>query len=284
MAERQKAIGKLLMERTNDQMKAVADRYGLVTNGKIDLRGERVRFNHVAIDLRGFLVEECDLSGSVLTNVVGESVSFSRCVLKRVRITVEKGKKTSFRGASFDEAILDEATLGPRTLDLSESSFKNARLKNVTFNMGKLDKASFEGSQLEDVFFRSAELRGASFRVAQLTRVSFERASLDEADFTGAIFDQMEHWGEPNFDGAIISDELRYQFGIVRNPLQKLDALIANGAFDAADLDVLRSFRERHREFLSNPEVMLIAREYEDELDLALFTKVMKVLKEQVVH
>gem|GEM_PF-5108902 len=29
---------------------------------------------------------------------------------------------------------------------------------------------------------------------------------------------------------------------------------------------------------------MLIAREYEDELDLALFTKVMKVLKEQVVH
>lgn len=284
MNEKRKAIGKLLMERTTDQMQAVAERYGMITQGKIDLRGETLRFNHSGIDLRCFLIDACDLSGSVLTNVVAEGVSFSGCVLKRVRIVAEKGQRASFRDASFSNALLQEAVLGPRTLDLAGSSYRNAKLTNVAFNMGKLNDANFENAELADVYFRSAELNRASFRDARLTRVSFERAMLEGADFGGARFAQMEQWGEPNFDGAIIEDDLRYRYGIVTDPLKRLDALIENDAFGPDEVEIVRSFREKHREFLSNSQVMLIASEYEGEIETPLFVKMLKALKKDAVQ
>lgn len=277
-------IGKILMGRTADEMRAVAVRYGITADGRIDLREGRCRFNHSDLDLRAFLLEGSDLSGSVLTNCTGEDVSFARCKLKHVRISADKGKKVSFRGASFDGALFDDVTLGPRTLDLSATAYRKAKLRNATFMMGKLDDADFSGAQLEDVFFRSAELKNASFRGASLARVSFEKATLEGADFTEAEFHQMEQWGEPNFAGAEISDDLRYRYGIIRDPFQKIVELTGSSAFHPEEVDVLRSFLERHRDFLSNPEVMLIGSEYEDDIDPRLFVKMMKALKEEVVH
>lgn len=282
--EKNTAIGKVLMERTGEKMRAAAHRYGLMNEGRIDLRGNRLRFNHSELDLSDFLLDGCDLSGSVLTNCIGEGVSFGHCVLKRVRITAEKGKKSSFRNASFDDAVLEDATFGPRTLDMSGTAYRNAKLRNVTFTLGKLYASDFSGAQIEDVFFRSAELNRASFRNAKLTRVSFEKAVLKGADFTGAGFHSMEQWGEPNFDGAIISDELRYRFGIIREPLKKIDALLARGELDTEEADALRRWRSGHVDFLSNQEVMLIGSEYEDEIQPHLFARVLKALKKDLVH
>ncbi|HEX8170971.1 MAG TPA: pentapeptide repeat-containing protein [Thermoanaerobaculia bacterium] len=283
MPEKQKAVARILAAQTAQEMREIAERYDMIAGGKIDLRDTRCRFNHAEIDLKEFLLTGCDLSGSTLTNCMGEGVSFDGCRLKQVRITAEKGRKVSFQEASFNEAFLEDVTIGPRTLDLSRTMYRKARLRNVTFTMGKLFNADFTGALFEDVFFRSAELKSASFRGASLTRVSFEKATLEDADFSQAEFHQMEHWGEPDFSGAKISDDLRYRYGIVRDPSSKIVALINSGRFNQDEAAVLSAFLERNRDFLSNPEVMLIGSEYD--IDAGLFVKIMKALKEEdVIH
>lgn len=276
-----KTIGNLLVEKTQEGIKAAAAANGLLVDGKVDLRGQRARLNHSDLDLREFLFEGADLSGSDLTNCIGEGVHFDRCTLRKVRITAEKAKKVSFRGASFAGALFDDAWLGPRTLDLSGTIYTGAKLRDVTFMLGRLDGADFSGAKLVDVYFRSGELSGTSFRNASLTRVSFEKAVLAGADFTDSEFDEMEHWGEPNFDGAIISDELRYQYGIVNEPLRKIDALIARSDLGEAATAALRRLRTNYADFLSAPAAMLIGAEMDDAVPRDLFPTILKALKRE---
>ena len=47
-----KTLGQLLLEETQAGMKAAAERHGLVTGGRIDLRGAKIRFDHSDLDLR----------------------------------------------------------------------------------------------------------------------------------------------------------------------------------------------------------------------------------------
>jgi len=284
MADRHKVVGKILAAREMNEMQQIAERYGILVDSKIDLRSSRCRFNHSGLDLREFLLESSDLSGSTLTDCNAEGVSFDRCTLKHVSIIAGKGKKASFRSASFREALLDDVTLGPRTLDLSATDFRKAKLTNVTFMMGKLHDSDFSEAWLADVLFRSAELNDARFCGTSLTRVSFEKATLAGADFSDARFNHMEQWGEPDFSGARISDDLKYRFGIVREPLRRIAALSSNGSFSAEEVVVLRRFLERNRTFLSNREIMLIGSEYSDEIDPQLFIKMMKALKDEAVH
>jgi len=276
-----KALGKILVEKTLEGMKSAAQRYGLLTDGKIDLRGCKVRFDHSGLDLRQFLLEGCDLSGSRLTNTTGQDVRFDRCILRKVRIDVDKGKKASFAKASFNGAVFDDSYLGPRTLDLSGTSYREAKMNEVTFMLGKLEEADFTGADLKDVYFRSAELRGASFRNATLTRVSFERAILERADFSDATFVQMDFWGEPDYDGAIVSDDLRYSFGVVRDPRRKIDALIARADSGPELTEALRRLRDRYAGFLAHPEVLLIGSEMQDAVPPHLFPSVLKALKNE---
>lgn len=265
-------------------MKAVAQRYGMLVDGKIDLRESATRFNHAGLDLREFLLEGSDLSGSRLTNCTGEAVCFDRCVFRKVWIGAEKAAKVSFRNASFVGAIFRDATLGPRTLDLSSTIYRNARLTEVNFRLGKLEGAEFGGAELENVYFRKALLAGCSFRNARLRRVSFEGADLRGADFTGAVFEQMDFWGEPNYEGAIITDELRYSFGLVTDPLRKVDLLIKRGELGPESTDALRNLRDRYTSFLSSPECMLIRHELEDVIPLHLFPLILKALKKEIIQ
>ena len=271
----------LLGERTQDGMTAVAERHGLLTDGKIDLRGAKVRFNHSDLDLRNFLLEGCDLSGSRLTNCIGEGVSFASCTLKKADIYPAKGKKVSFRGASFAGAVIEHSEIGPRTLDLSGTSYRGAALTEVTFMLPKLEQADFTGARIRDCYFRRGILRGVSFRGATLTRVSFEHATLEGADFTDATFDQMDYWGEPNYEGAIISDDLRYRFGEVKEPGTRVDALIARGILGEEETDALRRLRDRYSDLLSYPEAMFIGHEMEDAVPPHLFGKILKALKDE---
>lgn len=277
--DKRKALGKLLVEKTHQGMRAAALRYGLLSDDKIDLRGVKLRFNHFDLDLREFLLEGADLSGSTLTNCVGEGVSFRRCILKNVQLHAAKAKKISFRGASFDDALIDHADIGPRTLDLSQATFRGARLTEVTFMLPKLEGADFTGAQITDSYFRRGLLAGASFRSARLTCVSLEQAALEGADFTDATFERMEFWGEPNYEGAIISDELRFRYGEVKEPGPRVDALIARGVLGPEATEALRRLREQFPSLLSYPECMLIGFEVETAVPPHLFGTILKALK-----
>lgn len=275
-----RSLGRVLIEKTQAGMLAAAERHGLLVEGKIDLRGRRVKFEHTDLDLSAFLLEGADLTGSLLTNCSGEKVSLRACKLKNVRIECVKARKTSFLGASFDEALLESVYLGPRTLDLSKTSYRGARLTDVTFMLARLPEADFTGARLTDCSFRRGILDGASFRGATLTRVSLEEATLVGADFTDAELHRMDQWEEPNYQGAIISDELRYQFGVVRDPARRVDALIESRALGAEATEGLQRLKAQFSDLLSYPECLLIGRELEEAIPPHLFAGILKALKD----
>lgn len=273
-------VGGILAETSLPAMKEVARRHGLLTGeGRIDLRARKVRFRHASLDLREFLLDGCDLSGSHLVNCNGEDASFRGCILERVHIEAVKATKVSFRNANFDGARLSDAYLGPRTCDLTSSSYRAANLTNVTFMLPRLEAADFSEAVLADVYFRSGRLAGTSFRGARLTRVSFEQASLVGADFTGATFDQMALWGEPDYEGAVIEDRLRYRFGLVKQPRRRVDALIASGALGDEATAALCRLRDEFAELLSHPEAMLIDDELRSAVASDLFPTILRALK-----
>lgn len=231
-------------------------------------------------DISGQSFEGQDLTGSVFQDCEATGASFRGCLLKKVEIRCSPGRKVSWRGVSFENARLEYVTLGPRTLDLSDACFKGARLKNVEFRLGKLPGADFERAQLKDVALRQAWLERVRFCGARIHKVSFEEARLVGADFTGAEFFHQDWWGEPDYTGAIISDELRYQFGEVSQALPKIERLIETQELSPEITQGLLGMVERHRDFLSSPEVLLVDREFSDFLNRQQFVQVLKALKQ----
>jgi uncharacterized protein YjbI with pentapeptide repeats len=275
---KQQVVGKLLALRATEEMRDYARKHDLLTEGRIDLRGERVRFSHSDLDLTRFLLAGANLSDSELLNCNGEGVSFEGCVLKKV--TIEAKRPRSFVGADFSRCEIHDSSFGRATLDLSRSVFRGAVLKGVEFILGRLGGASFEDARLSDTLLRRSVLDQASFRGAVLKRVSFERASLQGTDFREAHFDQMEHWGEPNFDGAVIADDLRYRYGIVGEPLRRLDLVLDGGEFSTAERQALKAFRSAVADFVGNGRpVMLIASEFAHVIPEELFVRVLKQMK-----
>jgi hypothetical protein len=128
---------------------------------------------------------------------------------------------------------------------------------------------------------RNANLEGASFRDATLERTNLEKAALKGADFTGATFREMEKWGEPDYAGAIIADELRYRFGVVRDPLQRLQAVIEGGRWSETERQAIQQLIGRVRDFATGaPDAMLIEGEYRDVIAPELFRRVLKAAKQ----
>lgn len=275
-----RAVGDILIKTNVAAMKEVAHHCGLLTAGdKIDLRGRKVKFRHTGLDLRELVLDGCDLSDSSFVNCIGETASFRNCILRKTRIAAEKAAKVSFRGASFDGATIAESYLGPRTVDLSGTSYCGATLSEVTFMLSRLVGSDFSGAVLTDVYFRSGLLNDVKFRGARLTRVSFEQATLVGADFTGATFEEMEFWGEPNYEGVTIDDELRYQFGEVREPRRRIEALIESGELGEDTTAAARAMSDAFADLLSYPEAMLIGREMERVAPPHLFRRILKALK-----
>ena len=52
---------------------------------------------------------------------------------------------------------------GRHALDLSRTTFRGARLNEVTFMLAKLEGADFTGARITDCYFRRGILTGASF-------------------------------------------------------------------------------------------------------------------------
>lgn len=276
-----KILGKLAVAKTTEEMLSIAASHRFLVDGRIDLRGAKMQFDHEELDLSKFLFGASDLSGSKLRNCHAALVSFADCQLNRVRITAEKGVRSSFSGCSFDGAAIEQSHLGPKTLDLSGSTFRAASIIGTTFMLAKLGGADFSDALLKDVMLRSADLGGASFRGVKLERVCLENAGLIGSDFTGATFVQMEQWGEPDFTDAKISDDLRYQYGIVADPVQKINHIVASNRFSEAEIEEIRRFQENIFDFAASaPEVMLIGAEYQGVISMSLFCRLMKSMKE----
>jgi uncharacterized protein YjbI with pentapeptide repeats len=274
-------LAQLLVAKTTDECVSVAAKHNILRDGLVDLAGRRVQFNHRDLDLRRFRLEGADLSGSNLINPEAAGVSLRDCVLTNIKITVEPGKKGSLRSAVFDGARIQDADIGPRTLDLSGASFREAQLVRVTFRMGALPGTCFERAWLSDVMLRSANLEGAIFSNATLERTNLEKAALQGANFTGAHFREMERWGEPDYTGAIIADEVRYSFGVVRDPVERLRAVIGSSQWSVTEKQAIERLISRVRGFATDaPEAMLIEDEYRDVIEPQLFRRVLKVAKQ----
>lgn len=199
--------------------------------------------------------------------------------MKNVDIHCKPGKKASWQGVSFEDARLEHVVFGPRTLDLSQACFRGARLTSVQFRLGKLQDADFERAHLKDVHFREGWLDNVRFCGARLHKVNFEQARLVGADFTGAEFFHQDWFEEPDYTGAIISDDLRYQFAEIKQALAKMERLIESGELGPAITQGLVAMVGDHRDFLSSPELLLVHREFAQYFDRQQFVQLLKALK-----
>ncbi len=279
MNTRSKNVARLLLSKTRDEFLHAGQRHGLIVDGKIDVRGEAVRFEHTDLDLSIFLFEETRFGTSRFTNCSAERVSFRRCLFREVRFECKGTQKRSFANCDFSGSVLRDCYFGPATLNLAGASFESADLRDVTFMLGRLAGARFKDAKLKDVALRSAVLHRADFRGATLDRTSLEKADLRDADFTDAIFHQMDFWGEPDYTGATIADELRYRFGIVTQPYQRLQQLLNRNVLTESDDQTARTLLDRIPSFKGVPEGMINYDELGAGIELASFVRVLKALK-----
>lgn len=210
-----------------------------------------------------------------------EGRSFRGSRFTQMQILAPKAERSSMARTNFEGCRFTDCVIGPGTLNLEATVWRNAALREVRFDFAHLAGADFTGAALTNVYFRSGDLRGVSFRSAKLRKVSFEKAVLQGADFTGAEFFKMDFWGEPDWSGAIISDELRYQFGELQDPMRRVESAILSPTIDPAVRDALARLKAHHADLLSAPACMLIGRELTDIIAPELFPLVLKTLKEQ---
>jgi uncharacterized protein YjbI with pentapeptide repeats len=245
-----------------------------------DFRGKPVQFKARDLDLSTYLLERSQITNSSFLNCMGEGANFDGATLLDVRIEAAPGYKVPFADASFNSARLDNVHFGPRGLDLSRASFAHARLTNVTFKLASLEGADFSSAILKNCLFTRGHLNDCAFRTSTLVRVSFEGAVLSGADFTGATFKNMDFYGEPDYTGAVISDELRYAFGIVTEPRRRFETLMHLPDIDVEIRDAARKVSETYPSSLDAPEAMFVGSEMKDIVPAEIFARLMKALKE----
>ena len=217
--------------------------------------------------------------GDCLLNPVRPAV-FEHCSFTDVKFEAARGAKASLAGTRFSHCELDNCYFGPATLDLRGTSFAGCKLDGVTFMLGKLAGSDFSGAVLKNVALRRADLTGASFRGATLKRVSFERATLLEADFTDCTVLQGDFWGEPPWDGAIVSDDIRYSFAIVKTPVLVIEQLLELHDYSVSQRQHLHQLRDWLLGWAPNsPEVMIAHRELANVFDKDNFIWLLKQLK-----
>lgn len=275
-----KQAGKIAAFRTIDEMRNVAAKYDALDNGRVDFRGAIAQLRLSGVDLSQFLFEGANLSGSTFINCCAADSSFRNCVLNNIRIANESGHTTTWENADFSEATISNSFFGPRTLILQGVVFRGAIIRDSKFSMANLQRSDFSRAILSNVELRNADLTSARFVGASLESVCLEKSRLKDTDFTNVQMTKMENWGEPDFTGAMIADDVRYRFAIVANPITSLQRAIEQ-------IDATREERQRGEAFVDAvrtfaddaSDAMLIYDEYADVLDLALFVRIVKAAK-----
>ena len=124
---------------------------------------------------------------STLQNDRREAPRFDGAVLKGMRFT------GIFDGASFKNADLTYARMGPHDTRMDISSFPHNFFRGCDFSNARVIDADLYEASLVMANFKNADLRGSGF-----VRADFTRADLTGADLTGADLT------EANMDGAIL--------------------------------------------------------------------------------
>jgi uncharacterized protein YjbI with pentapeptide repeats len=169
----------------------------------VDLSGARLEgANLSGASLDRSVLTRTDFSGANLTGVSfmrpsvfstlqydrREAPIFDGAVLKGMRFT------GIFDGASFKNADLTYARMGPHDTRMDISSFPHNFFRGCNFSNAKVIDADLYEASLVMSNFSGADLRGTSF-----VRADFSRADLTNADLTGADVT------EANFEGAILT-------------------------------------------------------------------------------
>ena len=118
-----------------------------------------------------------------------EAPRFDGAVLKGARFT------GIFDGASFKNADLSYARMGPHDTRMDISSFPHNFFRGCDFTNARVTDADLYEASLVMANFSGSDLRGSGF-----VRADFTRANLTGADLTGADMT------EANLDGAIFKD------------------------------------------------------------------------------
>jgi len=170
---------------------------------------------------------------------------------------------------------------GPRTLDLAEAQFVDCQLVSTSFILASLPNARFERSTLRDVRFRNGKLVNALFSQSTLERVCFEGATLTGASFVGCQFVDAGYWGEPPWHDAIVPDEVRFSFGLVREPAATVARLVRSGGFSAEEAAALQPLIPWIQGWAAEvPEAMIRFDEVGDLVSFPMFVKLMRRIKD----
>ena len=275
-----KDLSNILAASSMETLLSVAADRGTLIDGKVNLSGCTVKFDHRFLDLSRFVFDDTNLSGSRFSSCTAEGAHFKGCNFKDVRFSCEGVNKATMDGAIFTRCSLKGTYFGPATLSLNGVIFENSKFKDVTFMYGALSKSKFIDCSLSDVYFRKGDLTASVFEKCILERVSFEGANLDNVEFKGSKFLDISHWGEPDFSKAIIEESIKYSFGIIKKPYDSILDAIASGHFSKKEIEYLEDFSKDIKDcFADAPEAMLLYEEFKDYMPLSLFTKLIKFLK-----
>ena len=143
-----------------------------------------------------------DFSGADMTGVsfmrptVFSTLQYDRREAPRFDGAVLRGMRFTgiFDGASFKNADLSYARMGPHDTRMDISSFPHNFFSGCDFSNAQIIDADLYEASLVMADFTGADLRGTSFVRADFTRANLTGADLGGADITGA-----------NFDGAIMT-------------------------------------------------------------------------------
>ena len=125
--------------------------------------------------------------GAELEKVVFAVGSFDNSSWQRAQLTRVTFAKVSFSGSNFTAASLKNTSFAGN-VDLTASSFAEAKAVNCGFPSANISGANFHMAQFETCNFLQADLSNANLRLASMQKSIFNYAILRQTDAFGAMF------------------------------------------------------------------------------------------------
>jgi uncharacterized protein YjbI with pentapeptide repeats len=170
----------LLVEADLSGVSAAGGRVARCRLAGVSLAGARLR----SLRLVDAVFSDCDLSNADLTSATLNRVRFERCrmtglvgarweatqvVMRGCKLDLASFHEAQFRGAEFDDCVLDDADLAASWF--RETSFAGSRLAGVGIDGARLAGVDFRGARLDPAGDVSA-LRGAVIDGLQLVELA----------------------------------------------------------------------------------------------------------------
>lgn len=191
--------------------------------GRLVVKGKALLgFHASAMDLRGAMFTDCNLSKGNLTHTNLSHASLLGCDLSTVDLHFAKFAKATIIGCTFEGSRLSLATLADATLiatnlrDLNAARIRiaNTNVKRCDFDAALVD-ATFQDSQFENCSFRTSLLSrkagsssrlglavGCTFYACDFRDVDFASLRISKTRFTKCLFHGAK--GAPDLGDAVV--------------------------------------------------------------------------------